>query len=128
MSLATDRRPHGTVAHRRHPPWAAGLAAAALIPRGGAPCRRMRAATVAVGCLGSVTSAQASAARLRASGQTAAGTRDVVELIQGGNHAAIRLVRHAGRVLAEVPAMCVNFINPDAIVLGDRCRRRATIS
>jgi len=44
--------------------------------------------------------------------------RDVVNLVRVGDPEAIRAVRDAGRRLGEVLASCVNFFNPQVIVIG----------
>ncbi|RFU82333.1 ROK family transcriptional regulator [Streptomyces triticagri] len=71
-----------------------------------------------VGCLESVASGQAIAARLSGLGLDAASGQDVVRLVKSGNRDAVRMVREAGRAVGEVLAGLVNFFNPDTVVLG----------
>ncbi len=42
----------------------------------------------------------------------------MVRLVKGGDGTATQLVREAGRDLGEVLAGCVNFFNPEVIVIG----------
>ena len=58
------------------------------------------------------------AARLSAEGFAAADSRAVVELARAGEPAAIQLVRESGRLIGEVLAASVNFVNPSVIVVG----------
>ena len=71
-----------------------------------------------VGCLEAVAGGAALARRLSDQGTEAATSRDVVRLVKGGDAAATQLVREAGRDLGEVLAGCVNFFNPEVIVIG----------
>jgi predicted NBD/HSP70 family sugar kinase len=41
-----------------------------------------------------------------------------VDLVRGGNVAALREVRQAGRDLGEVVATMINLINPSVVVIG----------
>jgi predicted NBD/HSP70 family sugar kinase len=70
------------------------------------------------GCVEAVAGGAALAAALRAAGVDAQNTRDVVALARAGNRVAVPLVRNAGRLLGEVLAGVVNFLNPSVIVLG----------
>lgn len=71
------------------------------------------------GCLESIASARAIAARLRA-GQVAGvqTVRDMLDLLAAGDVAAAEEVRRAGRDIGEVLATCVSLLNPSVIVLG----------
>jgi predicted NBD/HSP70 family sugar kinase len=71
-----------------------------------------------VGCLEAVSGGGAIARRLSEQGVEASTSRDVVRLVRGGSAPATRLVREAGRHLGEVLAGCVNFFNPEVIVVG----------
>jgi predicted NBD/HSP70 family sugar kinase len=48
---------------------------------------------------------------------------DVVALVDDGIPEATALVRNAGRLIGEVLTVLVNFINPDAIVVGGSLSR-----
>jgi len=71
-----------------------------------------------VGCLEAVSGGGAIARRLAEQGVEARTSRDVVRLVRGGSGPATQLVREAGRNLGEVLAGCVNFFNPEVIVIG----------
>jgi predicted NBD/HSP70 family sugar kinase len=71
-----------------------------------------------VGCLEAVAGGAALAHRLSEQGVPAETSRDVVRLVKGGDRTATQLVREAGRDLGEVLAGCVNFFNPEVIVIG----------
>jgi predicted NBD/HSP70 family sugar kinase len=71
-----------------------------------------------VGCLEAVAGGHALATALTEAGIEAANSRDVVALVRGGNPLAVRMVREAGRSLGEVLAGCVNFFNPQVVVIG----------
>ncbi|MFF5213044.1 ROK family protein [Streptosporangium sp. NPDC000396] len=71
-----------------------------------------------LGCLEAVASGAAMAARLRAGGVDATGSRDIVRLVRGGNTHAVQLIRQAGREVGDVLASIVNFFNPSVIVVG----------
>ncbi|HET9420733.1 MAG TPA: ROK family protein [Nocardioides sp.] len=70
------------------------------------------------GCLEAIAAGPALAAALREAGVDAGSGADVVRLVRGGDTAAVRVVRQAGRDLGEVVATLVNLINPSAIVIG----------
>ena len=70
------------------------------------------------GCLEAVAGGAALARRLTEAGVQAGNSRDVVALVRAGNGEAGRMVRDAGRALGEVLAGCVNFFNPNVIVIG----------
>ncbi len=70
------------------------------------------------GCLEAVSGGAALARRLTEQGSDARTSRDVVRLVKAGDAVATQLVREAGRNLGEVLAGCVNFFNPEVIVIG----------
>jgi predicted NBD/HSP70 family sugar kinase len=71
-----------------------------------------------VGCLEAVSGGGALARRLTEQGVEARSSRDVVRLVKSGDALATQLVRESGRNLGEVLAGCVNFFNPEVIVIG----------
>lgn len=73
--------------------------------------------------LEAVASGTAIAAALRAIGISASSSADVVELVRGGNTAAIDATRQAGREVGEVLATVVNLLNPSIIVIGGSIAR-----
>ncbi len=94
-------------------------------PEGGAESAGEGSADVAVrchcgntGCVEAVASGAAMARALDSAGIPASSSRDVVMHVRAGNAEAIRLVRHAGRLLGQVLASAVNFFNPAVIVIG----------
>jgi predicted NBD/HSP70 family sugar kinase len=70
------------------------------------------------GCLETVASGRALVEELGRLGHDVKNGREVVELLQSGDHDAARVVRAAGRALGEVLAGAVNLLNPDVLVLG----------
>ncbi|WP_237565571.1 ROK family transcriptional regulator [Ornithinimicrobium cavernae] len=72
------------------------------------------------GCLEAVAAGPALAARLREAGAEASSTQDVVDLVRGGDLAALQEIRQAGRDIGEVVATMVNLINPSVVVIGGR--------
>jgi len=70
------------------------------------------------GCLEATAGGGAIAAHLRDRGHDAAGSRDVVELVDRGDRDATRAVRSAGRLIGEVLASTVNLLNPALILVG----------
>ena len=62
--------------------------------------------------------APALAEALRARGVQARTGQDVVDLVRGGDAAAIAVVRDAGRDIGEVVATMVNLVNPSVVVIG----------
>ena len=71
-----------------------------------------------VGCLEALAGGRAMAARLSAEGFETADSRAVVDLARAGEPAAVQLVRESGRLIGEVLAASVNFVNPSVIVVG----------
>ena len=47
-----------------------------------------------------------------------AGSREIVALVQAGDHSAIQAVREAGRLIGSVLAATVNLLNPAVIAIG----------
>jgi predicted NBD/HSP70 family sugar kinase len=80
---------------------------------GGTPCRCGN-----TDCLEALAGGPALLARLAAAGGAAAGIPELAALAQGGDPAAVTLVRDAGRRVGEVLAGAVNLLNPAVIVLG----------
>lgn len=70
------------------------------------------------GCLEALASGPAVAAALTASGIPAHTGEDVLELVRGGNVAAIQAMRQAGQDVGDVLAGSVNLLNPAVIVIG----------
>jgi predicted NBD/HSP70 family sugar kinase len=70
------------------------------------------------GCLEAVAAGPALAAAVRARGEKADTGGDVVELVRGGSHVAMSVVRQAGRDIGEVVATLTNLINPSVVVIG----------
>lgn len=70
------------------------------------------------GCLEALAAAPALAEALRARGVQARTGQDVVDLVRGGDAAAIAVVRDAGRDIGEVVATMVNLVNPSVVVIG----------
>jgi predicted NBD/HSP70 family sugar kinase len=66
-----------------------------------------------VGCLEAVAGGAALAARVGV-----ASAAELVELVRAGDPSAVQAAREAGRALGVVLAMCINFFNPGAIVIG----------
>lgn len=70
------------------------------------------------GCLASVASGGALAARLTALGHPAYSGKDVGELLAAGNPDAARLTQEAGRLIGEVMATVVCVLNPQVVVVS----------
>ncbi len=70
------------------------------------------------GCLEAVAGGAAIARQLREKEYDADKTRDVVRLVNEGNHDAIQAVREAGRLIGGVLATTVNLLNPAVISIG----------
>jgi predicted NBD/HSP70 family sugar kinase len=71
-----------------------------------------------VNCLEALAGGGAMARKLSAEGVEVGDSRALVELTRAGLPAAVRLVRHSGRLIGEVLAAAVNFYNPSVIVIG----------
>lgn len=72
------------------------------------------------GCLETVASGAAIVKSLRANGIDVADTGELARLCDDAQPEAIAAVRTAGRLLGEVLAAVVNFVNPDVVVLAGR--------
>ncbi|MFY1670151.1 ROK family transcriptional regulator [Plantactinospora sp. WMMB334] len=70
------------------------------------------------GCLETVASGAALAARLVEQGQPTTTTQDVITAVVNAEPAAVTLVRRAGGLLGVALSGLVNFLNPDAVVIG----------
>ncbi|RJL35326.1 ROK family transcriptional regulator [Bailinhaonella thermotolerans] len=70
------------------------------------------------GCLETVASGAALARELAEHGLPVTRTRDVIAATVDADPAAVALVRQAGRSLGVALSSLVNFLNPDAVVLG----------
>ncbi|MDW5327971.1 ROK family transcriptional regulator [Plantactinospora sp. KLBMP9567] len=70
------------------------------------------------GCLETVASGAALAAQLAEQGQPITTTRDVIAAVVDAEPAAVTLVRRAGGLLGVALSGLVNFLNPDAVVIG----------
>jgi predicted NBD/HSP70 family sugar kinase len=70
------------------------------------------------GCLASVASGRAIAARLGELGHPAHSGRDVGALLARGNPEAAGLTQEAGRLIGEVMATVVCVLNPEVVVVG----------
>ena len=71
-----------------------------------------------VACLEALAGGGAMAKRLTEAGFDAPNARHVVELARQGNPVATQMVRESGRLLGQVLAGVVNFLNPDVIIIG----------
>ena len=70
------------------------------------------------GCLAAVASGRAVARALAEEGFPAASGRDVRELLDHGEVAALRRTQEAGRVIGEVMATVVCLLNPGVLLIG----------
>ncbi|GHJ43013.1 transcriptional regulator [Catellatospora sp. TT07R-123] len=70
------------------------------------------------GCLETVASGAALVRQLAEQGSPAAAVRDVAAAVRDGDPTAVTMVRHAGRLLGVALSSLVNFLNPDAVVIG----------
>ncbi|MFF5675207.1 ROK family protein [Streptomyces hygroscopicus] len=70
------------------------------------------------GCLEALTGGWALVRDLTAAGHEVATTDDVVNLVRSGNGDAVRLLRHAGRLLGQGVADAVSLLNPSILVVG----------
>lgn len=70
------------------------------------------------GCLEAVTGGWALQRDLRAAGREVNSTADVVALVRAGDPEAVRLIRHAGRLLGQALADKVSLLNPSVLVIG----------
>ncbi len=73
-----------------------------------------------VGCLEAVAGGWALVRALAENGRTVGNLREAVDLANGGDALARRLIRDSGRHIGEVLAAAVNLLNPAALVItGD---------
>ncbi len=70
------------------------------------------------GCLEALASGGALARALNRPERPVHNSRDVLDLVAGGDPQAIQALRQAGRDLGDVLATVVNLLNPSVIVLG----------
>ncbi|MGQ7351543.1 ROK family protein [Quadrisphaera oryzae] len=70
------------------------------------------------GCLDTVVGGSYILADLRSRGIDAREPRDIARLVGDGDAVATTRVRAAGRLLGQTLSAVVNFVNPDAVVLG----------
>ncbi len=71
-----------------------------------------------VGCLEALAGGGAMAQRLAEAGYDVQNARQVVELVRQGNQEATQMIRQSGRLLGQVLAGVVNFLNPNVIIIG----------
>ncbi|MFG2053192.1 ROK family protein [Micromonospora sp. NPDC048930] len=70
------------------------------------------------GCLETVASGAALARQLAEQGSSATTVRDIVAAVSDADPTVVTMVRHAGRLLGVALSGLVNFLNPDAVVIG----------
>ncbi|ROT29372.1 ROK family transcriptional regulator [Micromonospora sp. HM5-17] len=70
------------------------------------------------GCLETVASGAALARQLAEQGSTATTTRDIMAAVADADPTVVAMVRNAGRLLGVALSGLVNFLNPDAVVIG----------
>ncbi|WP_214410235.1 ROK family transcriptional regulator [Sphaerisporangium fuscum] len=70
------------------------------------------------GCLETVASGAALARELQRLGLPVSTTRDVIAAADDAEPAAVTMVRNAGRLLGVALSGLVNFLSPDAVVIG----------
>ncbi|MFI7426561.1 ROK family transcriptional regulator [Micromonospora sp. NPDC049836] len=70
------------------------------------------------GCLETVASGAALARQLAEQGSPATSIREIVAAVSDADPTAVTMVRHAGRLLGVALSGLVNFLNPDAVVIG----------
>ncbi|MBE1491844.1 ROK family transcriptional regulator [Plantactinospora soyae] len=70
------------------------------------------------GCLETVASGAALASQLAERGLPITTTHDVIAAVTDAEPTAVTLVRHAGGLLGVALSGLVNFLNPDAVVIG----------
>jgi predicted NBD/HSP70 family sugar kinase len=79
----------------------------------GIPCR-----CGDTGCLEAIAGGWAVVHALQQQGRPVRHMRDVVELANGGDAEARRMIRHSGRYVGEVVAAAVNLLNPAVLVVS----------
>ncbi|MGW5669306.1 ROK family transcriptional regulator [Micromonospora sp. NPDC003776] len=70
------------------------------------------------GCLETVASGAALARELAEQGSSATTVRDIMAAVSDADPTVVTMVRHAGRLLGVALSGLVNFLNPDAVVIG----------
>ncbi|MEU0154996.1 ROK family transcriptional regulator [Micromonospora fulviviridis] len=70
------------------------------------------------GCLETVASGAALARQLAEQGSSATTIREIVAAVSDADPTVVTMVRHAGRQLGVALSGLVNFLNPDAVVIG----------
>ncbi|GAB3335315.1 ROK family transcriptional regulator [Micromonospora halotolerans] len=70
------------------------------------------------GCLETVASGAALARQLAEQGSPATSIREIVAAVSDADPTVVTMVRHAGRLLGVALSGLVNFLNPDAVVIG----------
>ncbi len=70
------------------------------------------------GCLEAAAGGAALADALSDKHEGVTGSRDVVDLVTGGDKEAIAAVRESGRLIGQVLATTVNLLNPALIIIG----------
>lgn len=70
------------------------------------------------GCLETVASGAALARQLAEQGSSATTIREIVAAVSDADPTVVTMVRHAGRLLGVALSGLVNFLNPDAVVIG----------
>ncbi|MFC0505423.1 ROK family transcriptional regulator [Micromonospora costi] len=70
------------------------------------------------GCLETVASGAALARQLGEQGSPATSVRDIMAAVSDADPTVVTMVRHAGRLLGVALSGLVNFLNPDAVVIG----------
>lgn len=70
------------------------------------------------GCLETVASGAALARQLAEQGSSATTIQDIVAAVSDADPTVVTMVRHAGRLLGVALSGLVNFLNPDAVVIG----------
>ncbi|MEU5722309.1 ROK family transcriptional regulator [Micromonospora sp. NPDC047738] len=70
------------------------------------------------GCLETVASGAALARQLAEQGSSATTVRDIMAAVSDADPTVVTMVRHAGRLLGVALSGLVNFLNPDAVVIG----------
>ncbi|MGC3862161.1 ROK family transcriptional regulator [Micromonospora chersina] len=70
------------------------------------------------GCLETVASGAALARQLAEQGSPATTIREIVAAVSDADPTVVTMVRHAGRLLGVALSGLVNFLNPDAVVIG----------
>lgn len=70
------------------------------------------------GCLETVASGAALARELAEQGSSAATVREIITAVGDADPTVVTMVRHAGGLLGVALSGLVNFLNPDAVVIG----------